>query len=156
MNSQAYSLQIATLLPENQKTFFDNIEDLLEQADEVDKKYLQYEGGVGVTSLALEGIFDLAASFKQFPAKLDQQRLAKFLNYLLSKRHPTNVRTSFFVLRAVLKLTDNQVTPFFFKLLLITSWYFKMHLIFYSSSMFQSFSTVCLKFLSLHHNQTCW
>lgn len=115
MYSQAYSLHIATLLPENQKTFFDNIEDLLDQADEVDKKYLQYEGGVGVASLVLEGVFNLAAAFKQFPAKLDQQRLAKFVNYLLSKRHPTNVRTSFFVLRAVLKLTDNQVILFYFQ-----------------------------------------
>lgn len=39
--SQGYSLQIATLLSENQKAFYDNIEDILEQADEVDKKYLQ-------------------------------------------------------------------------------------------------------------------
>lgn len=39
--SQGYSLQIATLLGENQKVFYDNIEDILDQADEVDKKYLQ-------------------------------------------------------------------------------------------------------------------
>ena len=41
-NSQAYSLHIATLLaPEQGKQYYDNIEDILEQADEVDKVYLQ-------------------------------------------------------------------------------------------------------------------
>jgi len=40
--SQAYSMHIATLLSnEEAKKFYDNIEDILEQADEVDKVYLQ-------------------------------------------------------------------------------------------------------------------
>ena len=42
ISSQAYSLHIAALLtPEFQKTFYDSIEDILDQADEVDKKFLQ-------------------------------------------------------------------------------------------------------------------
>ena len=40
--SQAYSLHIAYLLSnEDAKKFYDNIEDILEQADEADKTFLQ-------------------------------------------------------------------------------------------------------------------
>lgn len=102
-------MHIANLLSEGQKTFFDNIEDILEQADEVDKKFLQYEGGVGTTSLVLEGIFELAAKMKQFPGKFDQAKLTKFVNYLTSKRSPTNIKSAYFLLKASLKLADNQV-----------------------------------------------
>ena len=84
--NQAYALNIAYNLNENEKPFYNNIEDLLDQADEVDKKFLQYDGGVAVTSMVLEGIFDLSEKLKQFPAKFDQARLTKFTNYLISKK----------------------------------------------------------------------
>lgn len=107
--NQAYALNIAYYLNENEKPFYNNIEDLLDQADEVDKKYLQYEGGIPVTSLVLEGIFNLCEKLKQIPAKFDQARLTKFTNYLISKRYPTNAKAAYFLLRASLKLTNNQV-----------------------------------------------
>jgi len=106
--NQGYSLQIATLLSENQKAFYDNIEDILEQADEVDKKYLQYEGGVGTTSLILDGIFELSAKLKNFPEKFTQERLTKFVNYLTSKRFPTNIKSAFFLLKFSKTLANNQ------------------------------------------------
>jgi len=106
--NQGYSLHIATLLGENSKVFYDSIEDILDQADEVDKKYLQYEGGVGTTSLVLEGIFLLSERTKQLPAKFDQARLIKFVNYLTSKRFPTNIKSAYFLLRVSRKLSDNQ------------------------------------------------
>jgi oligosaccharyltransferase complex subunit delta (ribophorin II) len=107
--NQAYSLQIAAqLASENQKVFYDTIEDILDQADEVDKKYLQYEGGVGTTSLVLDGIFELSTKSKQLPAKLTQDRLAKFVNYLTSKRFPTNIKSAFYLLKISLTLSDNQ------------------------------------------------
>jgi hypothetical protein len=57
----------------------------------------------------LEGIFELADRVKQFPAKFNQQRLVKFVNYLTSKRHPTNIKSAYFLLRVSLKLSENQV-----------------------------------------------
>lgn len=109
--NQAYSLHIATLLtPEYQKTFYDTIEDILDQADEVDKKFLQYEGGVGTTSLVLEGIFALSEKQKELPKKFDQARLSKFVNYLTSKRYPTNAKSAYHLLRASLKLADNPLS----------------------------------------------
>lgn len=109
--NQAYSLHIATLLTaEHQKTFYDTIEDIVDQADEVDKKFLQYEGGVGTTSLVLEGIFALSEKSSKLPAKFDQARLAKFVNYLTSKRFPTNVKSAYHLLRASQKLANNQLS----------------------------------------------
>lgn len=97
-------------MSENHKVFFDTIEDILEQADEVDKKYLQFDGGVGTTSLILDGVFELSAKHKQFPAKFTQDRLAKFVNYLTNKRFPTNIKSAYFLLKLSKTLTDNQVT----------------------------------------------
>jgi oligosaccharyltransferase complex subunit delta (ribophorin II) len=112
--NQAYSLHIAThLTPEHQKTFFDTIEDILDQADEVDKKFLQYEGGLATTSLVVEGIFTLAEIQKPaaLPAKLDRVRLGKFVNYLTSKRYPTSVKSAYHLLKASLKLTSGLAVP---------------------------------------------
>ena len=69
----------------------------------------KYEGGVGTTSLVLEGALLLSEKLGRLPAKLDQQRLTKFVNYLSSKRHSTNVKSAYFLLRNAVKLTDNQV-----------------------------------------------
>ena len=69
---------------------------------------LKYEGGVGTTSLVLEGIFTLSEKQKQLPAKFDQARLAKFVNYLTSKRFPTNVKSAYHLLRASQKLAQNE------------------------------------------------
>ena len=63
---------------------------------------------MGTTSLVLEGIFVLAEKQKQLPAKFDQARLAKFVNYLTSKRFPTNVKSAYHLLRASQKLANNQ------------------------------------------------
>jgi hypothetical protein len=60
----------------------------------------------------LEGIFDLAEKLKQFPAKFDQQRLIKFVNYLSSKRHPTNIKSAYHLLKLSQKLSDNKVSLF--------------------------------------------
>lgn len=112
--NQAYSLHIAThLTAEHQKTFLDTIEDILDQADEVDKKFLQYEGGLATTSLVLEGIFALAEAQKPavLTAKLDQVRLGKFVNYLTSKRYPTSVKSAYHLLKASLKLTSGLKVP---------------------------------------------
>lgn len=109
MLNQGYSLHIAALLSENNKVFYDSIEDVLDQADEVNKVFLQYEGGVGTTSIVLEGVFDLSEKFNKFPAKFDQATLGKFVNYLVSKRFPTNLKSAYFLLKTANKLCDNKL-----------------------------------------------
>lgn len=107
--NQAYSLHIASVLGEGQeKSFVSSIEDILEQADEVDGQFMQYEGGVGTTSFVLEGIFLLSEKANVLSAKLTQDRLTKFANYLTAKRFPANVRSAYYLTRAALKLSNNK------------------------------------------------
>lgn len=107
--NQAYSLHISLDLPETEKTFYNNIEDILEQADEVDNTYLQYEGGVATTSFVLDGILRLSEKFKNLPNKFTRERLTKFINYLSSKRYTSNVKSAYNLLSVALRLTNNQV-----------------------------------------------
>lgn len=107
--NQGFSLHIAALLDENNKVFYESIDDVLDQADEVDKKFLQYEGGVGTTAIVLEGILSLSERFNKLSAKLDQKTLTKFVNYLSSKRFPTNIKSAYFLLKGAVKLTDNKL-----------------------------------------------
>jgi hypothetical protein len=58
----------------------------------------------------LEGIFALSEKSSKLPAKFDQARLAKFVNYLTSKRFPTNVKSAYHLLRASQKLANNQLS----------------------------------------------
>jgi hypothetical protein len=58
----------------------------------------------------LEGIFALSEKSNKLPAKFDQARLAKFVNYLTSKRFPTNVKSAYHLLRASQKLANNQLS----------------------------------------------
>lgn len=112
--NQGFSLHIAAKLSDSNKPFYESIEDILDQADEVDKVMLQYEGGVGTTSIVLEGIFEMSEKFNSLPAKFTSERLAKFINYLISKRFPTNIKSTYFLLRTANKLTNNKfLVPIF-------------------------------------------
>lgn len=70
---------------------------------------LKYEGGIGTTSIVLEGIFALAEKFKSFPVKLNTERLGKFANYLSSKRYVNTLKGAYFLLRIADKLSNNKV-----------------------------------------------
>ncbi|XP_071633205.1 dolichyl-diphosphooligosaccharide--protein glycosyltransferase subunit 2 isoform X2 [Temnothorax longispinosus] len=64
---------------------FDRIEDAVVQADEVDGQYLQFEGGLSITSFLVNGILKLSISLKKKPP-LNFQQTIKLGNYLLSRR----------------------------------------------------------------------
>ncbi|KYQ60019.1 Dolichyl-diphosphooligosaccharide--protein glycosyltransferase subunit 2, partial [Trachymyrmex zeteki] len=64
---------------------FDRIEDAVIQADEVDGQYLQFEGGLSITSFLVNGILKLSTSLKKKPP-LNFQQTIKLSNYLLSRR----------------------------------------------------------------------
>ena len=102
------------MLPESDKTFYENIETIVEQADEVDSLYLQFEGGASTTAFVLDGIFKLSEKFNKLPEAMNVDRIAKFVNYISSKRYPTQVKAAFNILSIAVKLTDNQVSLFRF------------------------------------------
>lgn len=107
--NQGFSLHIAAKLSaDSNKQFYNSIEDIIDQADEVDSVSLQYEGGVGTTSIVLEGIFAMSEANGKLPAKLSNDKLSKFLNYLVSKRFPNNIKSAYFLLRTATKLTNNK------------------------------------------------
>lgn len=51
--SLGYTFHIAAELGTQGAFAFDRIEDAIVQADEVDSQYLQFEGGLSITSMAL-------------------------------------------------------------------------------------------------------
>lgn len=87
---------------------WDRIEDVVAQADEVDKQYLQFEGGLSVTAAVINGIIRLAeAANKQFPLSNDQ--VVKFGNYLVSRKTVTTPRGSWLFASALDVISKNKV-----------------------------------------------
>lgn len=87
----AYALHIATHLGNDGSFAFDRIEDVLVLADEVDGKFLQFEGGLGITALVISGTFELAGSLKKDPPITPQQTM-KFANYFVSRKTVQTVK----------------------------------------------------------------
>ena len=85
---------------------FDRIEDAIIQADEVDGQYLQFEGGLSVTSFLVNGIFKLSNTLKKKPP-LTPQQIVKMANYLLSRRSVQTPRGVTSLLSALTTLANN-------------------------------------------------
>lgn len=86
---------------------FDKIEETISQADEVDGRFLQFEGGLSVTSLIVNGIFKLSSTLKKKPP-LNSQQIVKFSNYLLSRRSVQNPKGVVSLLSALDILANNE------------------------------------------------
>ncbi|XP_011141992.1 dolichyl-diphosphooligosaccharide--protein glycosyltransferase subunit 2 [Harpegnathos saltator] len=85
-----YTFHIAADIGTPATFAFDRIEDAVVQADEVDGQYLQFEGGLSITSFLVNGIHKLSTSLNKKPP-LNFQQTVKFSNYILSRR---SVQTS--------------------------------------------------------------
>lgn len=48
-SSLGYAFHVAAALGSEGRTIFDRIQDAIAQADEVDGRYLQFEGGLSIT-----------------------------------------------------------------------------------------------------------
>lgn len=75
-----YALHVAALLKSAGNFITDRIEDVVVQADEVNGKLLQWEGGLSTTSEILTGLLKFPTS-----NQLTQAQADKFANYLLSR-----------------------------------------------------------------------
>lgn len=80
------------------------VDGTLAQADEIDGKYLQFEGGLSITTSILIGAFKLIDVFNQ-PILFKAEQIEKFAMYLLSRR---SVQTPKGV--SLLKNTLNAIT----------------------------------------------
>ncbi|XP_011503623.1 PREDICTED: dolichyl-diphosphooligosaccharide--protein glycosyltransferase subunit 2 [Ceratosolen solmsi marchali] len=80
-----YIFHIAARLGSVGNFAFNYIEDAIVQADEVDDKFLQFEGGLSITSHLVNGIFKLSSILKRKPP-LTSHQIVKLVNYFLSRR----------------------------------------------------------------------
>jgi oligosaccharyltransferase complex subunit delta (ribophorin II) len=85
LNSLGHGFLVASELGTSAGFVFDRIEDAIVQADEIDGKMLQFEGGLSITSLIINGALKLSDTLgKKLP--LTDEQLVKFTTYFLSRR----------------------------------------------------------------------
>ncbi|KAK6618090.1 hypothetical protein RUM44_002532 [Polyplax serrata] len=102
-----YLFHIAASLGSDGAFAFDRIEDAVVQADEVDSKYLQYEGGLSITALLVRGAYKLATVLNK-PVPLTNDQSVKFANYFLSRKSVQTPKGVWSLLEALNALTTNK------------------------------------------------
>jgi len=104
--SLGLAFHTAALLQGDLAKFFDRIEDAVVQADEVDGKMLQFEGGLSVTSVVLTGAAKLATKAKK-KLPVTGEQAVKFANYLVSRKSVQQTKGVFHLLEAVSTMASN-------------------------------------------------
>ncbi|XP_055608052.1 dolichyl-diphosphooligosaccharide--protein glycosyltransferase subunit 2 [Uranotaenia lowii] len=84
LNSLGHGFVVASEIGAQGAYAFDRIEEAFVQADEVDGKMLQFEGGLSITALVVNSAFKLSASLKK-PVPLNADQAVKFAAYFLSR-----------------------------------------------------------------------
>jgi len=89
------------------KSVFERVEDAIVQADTVDDKMLQFEGGLSVTHLVVSGAYKLAAAVNKAPS-IGKMQAVMFANYFLSRKSVQQSKGAFHLLEALTILTANK------------------------------------------------
>uniref|UniRef100_A0A182XZI5 Dolichyl-diphosphooligosaccharide--protein glycosyltransferase subunit 2 n=1 Tax=Anopheles stephensi TaxID=30069 RepID=A0A182XZI5_ANOST len=84
LNSLGHAFAVAAELGSAGTFAYDRIEEAFVQADEVDGKMLQFEGGLSITALIVNGAFKLATTLSK-PAPITTEQAVKFATYFLSR-----------------------------------------------------------------------
>ncbi|XP_017049749.1 dolichyl-diphosphooligosaccharide--protein glycosyltransferase subunit 2 [Drosophila ficusphila] len=85
LSGLGYAFNVAPFLGDSASFIANRVEDAIVQADEVDGKLLQFEGGLSITSLIINGAFGVSKTFKK-PLPVTADQAVKFANYFLSRR----------------------------------------------------------------------
>jgi len=104
--SLGLAFHTSAMLDGDLSKFFDRIEDAVVQADEVDGKMLQFEGGLSVTSVVLTGAAKLAVKAKKL-LPVNGEQAVKFANYLMSRKSVQQPKGAFHLLEAVMTMANN-------------------------------------------------
>lgn len=107
LSNLGYPFHIAAILGPVGSFAIDRIEDAIVQADEVDGRFLQFEGGLSVTSLVVTGIARLSAAQKK-PPPVTPQQIVKMTNYLLSRRSVQQAKGAVKLLEALKIIVNNE------------------------------------------------
>lgn len=85
LSSIAHAFYVASELGTHGEFALKRIEGTIAQSDEVDGKYLQFEGGLSITAAVVSSVFKLASKLnKEVP--LTTEQATKFTSYFLSRR----------------------------------------------------------------------
>lgn len=112
LQSIGHALHASTFLGAAGKFALDRVEDVVVQADEVDGRLLQWEGGLTTTSLLLTGLLRL-----QDVKPLTQIQADKFAAYLLTRKSVQTPKGVLVLLQAVTALTTSKVSPVSFSVI---------------------------------------
>lgn len=106
LSNLGYAFNVATELGSSAVFIADRIEDAIVQADEVDGKLLQFEGGLSITSLIINGAFKTAKAFdKALPITAEQA--VKFASYFLSRRSVQTAKGAHVLIESLKSLTTS-------------------------------------------------
>ncbi|XP_050421298.1 dolichyl-diphosphooligosaccharide--protein glycosyltransferase subunit 2 isoform X2 [Adelges cooleyi] len=103
-----YSINLLASLGPEARFGYNRLTDAIMQVDQVDQKYLQFEGGLSVTGLVLNGIYkfcDAVQCNSTFPLENDQ--VIMFGNYLLSRKSVQTSKGAYYLLSALNTLSKN-------------------------------------------------
>lgn len=104
--SIGHALHAASLLGGAGQFASQYVEDVVVQADEVDGRIMQWDGGLTLTSLLLTGLLRLPES-----KPLTQVQAEKFATYLLTRKTVQNAKGVVSLLEAAVALAKSNVSP---------------------------------------------
>lgn len=104
--SLGHALHSGALLGAAGKFALDRVEDVVVQADEIDGKLLQWEGGLSVTSMLITGLLRLPGA-----KPLNQIQAEKLGNYLISRKTVQTPKGALALLEAAEALVGSSVSP---------------------------------------------
>ncbi|EDW85905.1 uncharacterized protein Dwil_GK23310 [Drosophila willistoni] len=81
------------------------VEDAIVQADEVDGTLLQFEGGLSITALIINGAFGVTKAYGK-PAPVSAVQAVKFANYFLSRRSVQTAKGAHVLIEALKTLSS--------------------------------------------------
>ncbi|TRY63519.1 hypothetical protein TCAL_04893 [Tigriopus californicus] len=103
-----FAFQVASVLEgKAAQALFDRVEDVVVQADEIDGKMLQFEGGVSTTNIILSGIYKMADKFGKAPG-ISKMQASKFANYFLSRKSVQTCKGGYHLVDALTTLSRNK------------------------------------------------
>ncbi|XP_030376060.1 dolichyl-diphosphooligosaccharide--protein glycosyltransferase subunit 2 [Scaptodrosophila lebanonensis] len=106
-----YAFNVAVELGESGAFVANRVEDAIVQADEVDGKLLQFEGGLSITALIINGAFGVTKAYNK-PAPITAEQAVKFANYFLSRRSVQTAKGAHVLIEALKTISGSgKVTP---------------------------------------------
>ncbi len=100
------AFHIASILSGDVGAIFDRIEDAIVQADEINGKVLQFEGGLSVSAQIVTGAYALGKKVGKAPP-LSKMQSVKLANYFLSRKNVQQAKGVWHLLSALTTLSKN-------------------------------------------------